>query len=397
MYLSGDFIPQGLTPFCENIETNEIVLANLEGPVCSAALPKAAKTGIHLRSNPFELNGRWAFALANNHLMDYGEAGLKETTAFLQAKGFLFAGAGCNLAEARRPMTLEENGKRIAVFSCCERQYGSADADSCGTAEKGLWLFEAIKKIKADGKADYVIVSSHAASEFSPFISPKLQEFYRALIDCGADIIHGHHSHVPQGYERYGHGFIFYGLGNYLVNARQWRKVNQNWSRVVRLIFDEDGLHVIPPRVYVCESDAKSTKSRLGVGPEILPCENYCDIVDRQCTDPHLTRALWQEASVQLYHRIYEQLLRAPSTENVKIPFRVAVRKALFAVKDLWSAVTRREIPTDKTRFYASCIGSYCWCESHREMIATALGVLTGSEVDLRTKETSCLAKECGL
>ena len=98
---------------------------------------------------------------------------------------------------------LEENGCKIAVLCCCERQFGIAHDNIAGCAEMGVWLYGAIREIKQTKSADYIIVSCHAASEFSPWVSPKLRSFYHSLVEAGADCIHGHHSHVPQGYEVY--------------------------------------------------------------------------------------------------------------------------------------------------------------------------------------------------
>ena len=397
MILVGDYIPQSREPICDDISTNEIVLANLEGPICSPDIAKATQAGPHLRSDRFEVRHNWVFSLSNNHLMDYGEEGYRQTIDYLNGKSIPFVGAGANLAEAMRPIVVDENGVRIAIFSCCETQFGIADETNCGTAPIGPWLFSAIQNVKAGGKADYVIVSSHVASEFSPFISPRLQMFYRSLIDAGADIIHGHHSHVPQGYERYGRGFIFYGLGNYLVDAREWKTLNETWSRVVRVAFTKDGVRVSPPKVYFCATSGNVARSFLGLGAPILPCENYCEIVDRQCADKRLTAALWQEASVLLYHRIYEQILRAPSVENTPLSMRSVARKIYFMLMDMVKILFRREMPTRKSMFYARCLGNLFRCESHADMIGTALGVLSGGVRDLRNSETSALARECGL
>jgi poly-gamma-glutamate capsule biosynthesis protein CapA/YwtB (metallophosphatase superfamily) len=42
-------------------------------------------------------------ALANNHVLDFGERGLRETLAALAGAGLATAGAGLDAAEAGRP------------------------------------------------------------------------------------------------------------------------------------------------------------------------------------------------------------------------------------------------------------------------------------------------------
>lgn len=398
MYLVGDFIPQDLNPICKDLADGEVVLANLEGPVCADDIPPASKVGIHLHSRSFSVPGRFAFALANNHLMDFGSDGLHQTVAFLAEQNILSAGAGDTVETSRTPMLFEENGKRIAVFSCCERQFGVSDVSRVGVAEKGLWLLNAIKDVKQTGRADYVVVSCHAASEFSPFVNPDLREFYHMLIDNGVDVVHGHHSHVPQGVEYYGKGFIAYGLGNFLVKVDDWAGKNCNWSNVVHLIVGEERLSVDWVRPYQVTRDGGNAISCAVVDSDWLAeLLQYNERVNRQCSDDVMCRAIWQEASVRLYHRIYEQLLRAPSVVSVRLSLRDRIRKLYFGVQDFVKILLGRECPNGKSMKYAMGIFNYFNCESHVDTIRTALGVLTGSAQDLRTSETARIAKECGL
>ena len=63
-------------------------------------------------------------------------------------------------------------------------------------------------------KADIVIVSIHWGTDYSFWHEEWQIAAARQLIDAGADIIMGHHSHTLQAYEHYGSGLIFYGLGS---------------------------------------------------------------------------------------------------------------------------------------------------------------------------------------
>ena len=104
MLLAGDFIPKVFRVQLPESFRREIFLANLEGPVCTDGLPASNKVGVCLHSVPFDILGRWAFALANNHLMDFQADGLHQTQVFLQGKGYLFAGTGDTEEDARKPM-----------------------------------------------------------------------------------------------------------------------------------------------------------------------------------------------------------------------------------------------------------------------------------------------------
>ena len=241
MVLVGDIVPQN-AEFESPEFGDELVLGNLEGPVCRDGLKPIAKVGPHLHSAPFDLKGSWAFALANNHFMDFKEEGMHESISFLRDKGFAFGGAGGNETEARKILWLRENGKSIAVICCCEHQFGVAGPDMAGVAAQGAWVAESIVRAQKDG-ADVVVVSSHAGSESTKLVSPRLQALYHSWIDVGADVIHGHHAHVPQGWEIYSGKPIFYGLGNFIVKKEDWaNNKDQMWSLVVRLDVSGDRL-----------------------------------------------------------------------------------------------------------------------------------------------------------
>lgn len=397
MLLAGDFIPKALSVQLPERFNTELVLANLEGPVCADGLPVSNKVGVHLHSVPFDIPCRWAFSLANNHLMDFREEGLYQTRRFLEEKGYDFAGAGETESEARKPMFLEEDGKRIAVFSCCERQFGMATPDSAGVAGMGVWLYEAIRSIKKRGEADFVIVSSHAASEFCPWPSPQLRAFYHSLVDAGADVIHGHHAHVPQGWETYRNRPIFFGLGNFAVDPAMWAaNPNQLWSLVADVRFTADGVSFSVRPFGISAATTKivlrSVEEEAAVG-DYLSAANAPFAADAAVS----LEAIWQEASVRLYPRIYAQGIRAPGIARRRLSLRDRVRKAYFSLRDLGYALSGGEWATSKSVFYAKCLCNYFICLSHQQTISTALGVLTETIPDRRTEATRHLAEEVGL
>ena len=67
---------------------------------------------------------------------------------------------------------------------------------------------------KTDG-VDWIIVSMHRGVEYAAAPSSTQVEFAHKVIDAGANIVIGHHPHVPQGIESYHEGMIFYSLGNF--------------------------------------------------------------------------------------------------------------------------------------------------------------------------------------
>ena len=397
MFLVGDFIPKNLNVRLPDELKDRLVLANLEGPICTDVLPRSNKVGVCLHSNVEKLRSwgveRFAFSLANNHMMDFGEEGLRQTKAALTSLGIPFAGAGDNEEDARKPMVLEENGKRIAVFSCCERQFGMATVDSAGCAEKGVWLYNAIREVKKSGQADFVIVSCHAASEYTPWVCPALRDFYHSLIDAGADCIHGHHAHIPQGYEEYNGCPVFYGLGNFvMVEEEAGGDARQLWSQVAVVSFDREIRWSVRPIDLTFRDD--SIMPVFSSAKKLLEHNGYLQHANLPFADAHHLVGCWQESSVRMYDRLYCQPLRALPVMGRKLSRHDRARKIWFAMKDLRSILFGRERVSESSLRYGKVLYNYMNCESHYAAISTALGVLTGVEPDVRTAEIKAVANE---
>ena len=154
-------------------------------------------------------------------------------------------------------------------------------------------------------------------------------------------------------------------------------KQDNRWSLVVHVDLKRDKL--------------KWSVKPFGDIPDYV--ESYIRMVNSGFEDPKMLEPLWQESCVQIYHRIYEQILRVFPAEDVKLDFRSRVRKIAFSCKDVLYALLGRCNAADKTRKYARAIGNFFSCESHVDVISTALGVLTGQLVDKRTPEGNALVR----
>ena len=394
MILAGDFIPRHHPVRLPEEFRQRITLANLEGPICIDGLPCSNKVGVCLHTALSDVLsgsiGRFAFSLANNHMMDYREEGLHQTRNFLSNNGIVFAGAGDCESEARRPMIIDDLGSKIAVFCCCERQFGMATEHSAGCAGEGVWLYDAIRAAKESNDVDFVVVSCHAANEFSPWVSPRLHDFYHSLIDAGADCVHGHHAHVPQGYEEYKGRPIFYGLGNFVVDPSEWKDKNQLWSLVANVEFGATIKWNVRPYSVFIEGDAISVGEV--EGERKSACEQYLEAANAQFKSHDMLMACWQEFCTRFYRRLYSGCLRAPAVVPYRLSGREIMRKIMFLLMDIRNILTLSERPTNKSRYYAKVLYNYFNCASHYESIAVALGVLTGGEPDFRTPETIKLA-----
>ncbi len=189
--------------------------------------------GINYRMNPDNVPcittaGIDICTLANNHVLDWGYAGLAETLQTLRKAGVKSAGAGGNLEEAEAPAIIEVQGKgRVIVFSFGSEVSGIPSSWAAATDRAGVNLLpdlsgqtvhhlaRKIREVKQPG--DIVVASIHWGENWWYRIPREQTDFARMLIDeAGADIIHGHSSHHVKGIEVYRDKPIIYGCGDFI-------------------------------------------------------------------------------------------------------------------------------------------------------------------------------------
>jgi poly-gamma-glutamate synthesis protein (capsule biosynthesis protein) len=167
-------------------------------------------------------------SLSNNHVLDWGYAGLSETLKTLQKSNINYAGAGLNLQEAETPAVMEIEGKgRVIVFSFGLDSSGIPFSWAASEDKPGVNLLnnlseQTIRHIKTTVEAvkqqgDIVVASIHWGSNWGYEIPTQQKEFAHKLIDeAGVDVIHGHSSHHVKGIEVYKEKIILYGSGDFL-------------------------------------------------------------------------------------------------------------------------------------------------------------------------------------
>ncbi len=209
---------QYLTPL---LVSADLIIGNLEAPIADSGVPSIPKQFIfnippRLASTLSQHNIN-AVCLANNHIMDRGSAGLGSTLQVLDSLKIGHFGAGSNLTEARQIYYKTIKGTSFAMlgYSCTFPPEFWATDSSPGTAfGDSQFIREDVKTARQH--AEVVIVSFHWGAE--KMDQPKLyqQELAHFSIDCGADVVIGHHPHVLQGIEIYNGKMIFYSLGNFV-------------------------------------------------------------------------------------------------------------------------------------------------------------------------------------
>jgi poly-gamma-glutamate synthesis protein (capsule biosynthesis protein) len=207
-------------------------LINLETSITISDEPWQGK-GIHYRMHPanvrcFTSAGIDCCVLANNHVLDWGYAGLLETLQTMEGAGIEPVGAGRDGEQAAEPVALDlGEGNRVVVLAYGSPTSGVPPEWSATPERPGVNFLPELSGAAAGEIAatverhslegDVVIVSVHWGGNWGYAIPEEQVGFAHGLIDrAGVDIVHGHSSHHVKGLEVYKGRLILYGCGDFL-------------------------------------------------------------------------------------------------------------------------------------------------------------------------------------
>ncbi|HEY4002017.1 MAG TPA: protein-L-isoaspartate(D-aspartate) O-methyltransferase [Candidatus Xenobia bacterium] len=187
----------------------DITFANLETPLVAGGQPVSGRL-IHHREDPAAAVGLpfSLLCLANNHMMDYGTAGVASTVRAVERAGIRPVGVeGC------REQTLEVHGLTLSILGySASYEAARPDFPVCRLAPD---VMEARVRALA-GAGHIVLVSLHWGQEDDDRPLPDQRKLADRLVDAGASLVLGSHPHVWQGVERHGRGIVLYSMGNFV-------------------------------------------------------------------------------------------------------------------------------------------------------------------------------------
>lgn len=206
-------------------------IVNLETAVTRSA--EWEPKGINYRMHPANVDVLTVAAidccaLANNHVLDWGRAGLEETLDTLHDAGIATAGAGRDDATAAAPAALPlPGGGRVLVFALGHESSGIPPSWAATAGQAGVHLAGALDGGTAAtlGRAieawrrpgDRVIVSIHWGGNWGYEVPAGQRALARALVrEAGVDIVHGHSSHHPRAVEVIDGRLVLYGCGDFI-------------------------------------------------------------------------------------------------------------------------------------------------------------------------------------
>jgi poly-gamma-glutamate capsule biosynthesis protein CapA/YwtB (metallophosphatase superfamily) len=210
-------------PITSVLRAADFTAVNLETAIASGGTPQP-KT-YHFRAPAAAFTalrdaGIDLVTMANNHVLDYGQAGLADTLAAARAARFPAVGIGTSAAAAWAPYLTTIKGTRIAVIGVSQVAElasswvaTSARPGEANAIDPGRTL-AAVRSARR--QASVVIVFMHWGTEGQACPDPAQLSLARQLAAAGASIIVGAHAHMLQGSGWLGRTFVAYGLGNFL-------------------------------------------------------------------------------------------------------------------------------------------------------------------------------------
>ena len=280
----GDLLPE--------LRDSDLRIVNLECPLVDDGDP-VAKSGAVLKGLSGHISGltRIPFevaTMANNHVFDYGTEAFVKTRQLLHENNIKTVGAGMSLEEASAPLILSCKGVKVGIINFSEGEDLTAAGENPGVFGWEVnGVVDQVRSLKE--KVNATIVICHAGVEYIPYPPPYLAAAFQQIADAGADLIIGHHPHVPQGVQIRKHVPICYSLGNFIFfqhTELQFRKIgyfvkagiNENGISHIRMVPYE----IHPTRLQLLKEDKrqwvlnklKDISEPLGDFPQVIEAWN---------------------------------------------------------------------------------------------------------------------------
>lgn len=257
--------------FFENVldvfSSDDMTIVNLEGPL---TLSENFREGqiYSIKGDPeyaelLNYGSVEAVSMGNNHRLDYGEEGSRDTVEAVEEAGIVYA-FDDNVG------IYEVKGIRIGFVSVNEVYWGAG-------VEKTIQ--SGIEKLKEE-EVDLILACCHWGTERENYPEDYQKSLGRKCIDWGADLVIGHHPHVLQGVDRYQGKYIIYSLGNFCFGA------NRNPPDKDTMIFQQtftfrDGEKQEDEDVKIIPCSVSSVASRNDFRPTLSQGEDASRIIDR--------------------------------------------------------------------------------------------------------------------
>lgn len=217
-----------LDPIAPVLRRADVAVVNLETAVTDGGVAASKAYTFRAPASAFEAlaaGGVDVASVANNHGMDFGTVGLRDTLKAAKTRGVPVIGAGWNDTQAYAPHRVTVNGQRIAIIGATQvLDDHLVSAWTAGPGKMGLAsakdearLVRAVREARRS--SDTVVVFLHWGLELSSCPTGSQTSLADTLVAAGADVVVGSHAHVLLGAGRKRKALVAYGLGNFVFYA----------------------------------------------------------------------------------------------------------------------------------------------------------------------------------
>jgi poly-gamma-glutamate capsule biosynthesis protein CapA/YwtB (metallophosphatase superfamily) len=214
-----------LSPIAPTLGAADVAMANLETAVTNTGSAAAKEFVFRTPATAFAaLRGGSidVVSMANNHGMDYGEAGLRDSLAAARRSRFPVVGIGLDGKSAYAPYRRMVRGQRIAIIGATQVLDDHLISTwTAGPGKPGLASAKDVPRLvqevrRARSTSDTVVVYLHWGVELVGCPTGDQRALARQLVAAGADIVVGGHAHRLLGAGRMRDALVGYGLGNFV-------------------------------------------------------------------------------------------------------------------------------------------------------------------------------------
>jgi poly-gamma-glutamate capsule biosynthesis protein CapA/YwtB (metallophosphatase superfamily) len=246
--LAGD-ARHALAPIAPVLASADVAVVNLETAVTNGGTPTSKEFTFRAPATAFAaLRGAGVdvASMANNHGLDYGLAGLRDSLAAARRYRFPVVGIGLDDTQAYRPFRRTVNGQRIAIIGATQVLDDELiSAWTAGPGKPGLASAKDVPRLvravrAARATSDTVVVFVHWGVELEQCPSPDQRALAKQLVAAGADVVVGGHAHRVQGAGRLGRALVGYGLGNFV-----WYGTSELSTQTGVLLVTVEARHVL--------------------------------------------------------------------------------------------------------------------------------------------------------
>ncbi|TGA73342.1 CapA family protein [Aliivibrio fischeri] len=250
------------------------------------------------------------FNLSNNHIMDQGSDGLLKSIDNIEKLEKKYFGAGLSLLESRKPIIVDFEGYKVALFSYCCYSSNSESYAKVSSPGPAPLVYEYVKQDIDEYRdsVDFIIILPHWGIEHENQPTYDQVILARRLIDIGADAIIGTHTHTIQSFESYKGKSIYYSLGNFLMNDFQLTSSDKYyWSNLNK--------ETMLLEMSICDGDLRFEETYLKLNQDMLP---EVVSVDKLITNIDKINTTLVDKTSKLKHENYEPNLELSLKFNGK-------------------------------------------------------------------------------